>query len=101
MLCLPNSLQHFATTGILAAAWPCGTIILISELFRSESISQVYGNLHQYFNDNPMVLSKLGMHMQHTLNKFVVFRDPTPLQIFILPMFQIIFIILNYLQNPH
>ena len=49
------------TTGILAAAWPCGIIVLISEIFRSGSISQVYGNVHQFFSDQSAVLTKLGM----------------------------------------
>ena len=43
------SIRHYFnhikyTIGVLAAAWPCSIIVLISELFRSESISQVYGN---------------------------------------------------------
>ena len=50
------------TIGILAAAWPCGVIVMISELFRSESISQVYGNLHQFLTDQPAVLAKLGTY---------------------------------------
>lgn len=48
------------TTGILVGASPCGIILLISELFRAESKSQVYASLHQYFSDHPSVLKKLG-----------------------------------------
>ena len=46
--------------GILAGAWPCGIIVIVSELFRAESKSQVYASLHQYFSDYPSVLDKLG-----------------------------------------
>ena len=50
------------TLGVLAAARPCGIIVFISELFRSESISQVYGNLHQFFDDHPTIMAKLSKH---------------------------------------
>ena len=46
--------------GILAGAWPCRIIVIVSELFRAESKSQVYASLHQYFSDYPSVLDKLG-----------------------------------------
>lgn len=45
--CISNTYNIVA--GILAAMWPCGIIILICELFISESKSQVYGHLHQLF----------------------------------------------------
>lgn len=35
--------MHLTTLGILAGIWPCGIITLISELFISESKTQVYG----------------------------------------------------------
>ena len=38
--------------GILAGAWPCGTIALVAELFGSESKSQVYGSLHTFVQEN-------------------------------------------------
>ena len=38
--------------GILAGAWPCGTIALVAELFGSESKSQVYGSLHTFIQEN-------------------------------------------------
>ena len=49
--------------GILLAAHPCGIITLVSELFRSESKSQVYASLHRYFSDHPSVLEKLSAYM--------------------------------------
>ena len=48
--------------GVLASAWPCGIIVMISELFRAESKSQVYASLHQYLSDYPSVLDKLGTY---------------------------------------
>ena len=38
--------------GIVAGIWPCGKITLIGELFRSKSLSQVYGFLHTFVFEN-------------------------------------------------
>ncbi len=40
--------------GILAGVWPCGTIMLLAELYISESKSQVYGNVHGLLHEHPM-----------------------------------------------
>lgn len=40
-------------TGILAGIWPCGIVTFLSELFLSESKSQVYGSLHNFFRQAP------------------------------------------------
>lgn len=53
--------------GILAGAWPCGIIMLVSELFRSESKSQVYASLHQFFDDYPSVLDNLSKSFRSTV----------------------------------
>ena len=45
--------------GILAGAWPCGTIALVAELFGSESKSQVYGSLHTFVQENHEATSDL------------------------------------------
>ena len=45
--------------GILAASWPCGIMLFVSELFGSESIGQVYLSLHQYFDEYKDVLDEL------------------------------------------
>jgi hypothetical protein len=42
--------QHHA--GIVMGARPCGTIIMLNELFGEESISQVYGQLYTFAQDN-------------------------------------------------
>ena len=41
--------------------WPCGIIVLVTELFRSESVSQVYAALHELLRTNPSVSSDLGL----------------------------------------
>ena len=46
--------------GILAGMQPCGTIVLLGELFGSESVSQVYGNIHTFFNENVQARKKLS-----------------------------------------
>ena len=39
-------------TGVMLGAWPCGTIVLLGELFGAESISQVYALLHTFLLKN-------------------------------------------------
>ena len=46
--------------GILAGMRPCGTIVLLGELFSSESVSQVYGNIHIFFNKNVQARENLS-----------------------------------------
>ena len=52
--------QIIPMLGILAASWPCGIMLFVSELFGSESISQVYLSLHQYFDEYKDVLDELS-----------------------------------------
>ena len=52
--------------GILAGAWPCGTIALIAELFGSESKSQVYGSLHTFVQENHEATSDLCKCIQYS-----------------------------------
>jgi hypothetical protein len=72
---------HFVNTGILAAAWPCGIIVYIGELHKAESKGQVYGQLHQFLNDNPAVASDLGMSFMHDIcisqmfTEYIVYDD--------------------------
>ena len=66
-VCYPMSFPSYISiiahvAGVLVGAWPCGIIIMISELFQAESNSQVHGSLHQYFSDDPLVLDKLGTY---------------------------------------
>ena len=47
-------------SGILARIWPCGVITLLRELFLAESISQVYGHLHQFLQSEPSATFNLS-----------------------------------------
>ena len=53
--------------GILAGIRPCGVIVLLAELFSSESKSQVYAHLHR---KNPAFSNNLGKD-----NKSVYFTN--------------------------
>ena len=44
-------------TGILAAVWPCGIICAVSE---PESLTQVYGILHELVDQNVVKLDSLS-----------------------------------------
>lgn len=46
--------------GILAGVRPCGIIVLLAELFRAESKSQVYANLHEFLRKHPHVSENIG-----------------------------------------
>ena len=39
-------------SGIVVAAWPCGQIVMLNELFGSESKSQVYASIYSFFYNN-------------------------------------------------
>lgn len=64
------SLEYHLIIGILAAVRPCGIIVLLAELFRAESKSQVYANLHEFLRKQPNVSENLGMicSIIHNLN---------------------------------
>lgn len=49
---------HFI--GVLAAIWPCGIIVVLAELFRAESKSQVYAILHEFLYSHTGVLDDLS-----------------------------------------
>ena len=46
--------------GIMAGMHHCGVIVLLSELFISESLPQVYGSLHQFYASNPTAASNIS-----------------------------------------
>ena len=48
------------TLGILAGMRPCGIILFVSELFIAESLSQVYGCLHNYYRLFPDAVKNIG-----------------------------------------
>lgn len=49
--------------GILAGVWPCGVVAFLSELFISESKSQVYGALHSFYQLVPTTASSIGEYI--------------------------------------
>ena len=49
--------MHLLTIGILVGIW---IITLISELFISESKTQVYGYLHSYLQSDPRTAERLS-----------------------------------------
>ena len=61
----------------MAGMRPCGTIVLLSELFISESLPQVYGSLHQFYTSNPAASSRISKNlrvmiaMSKTIHKFI------------------------------
>lgn len=54
------SITFLSNEGVLAGLWPCGVIAMVSELFISESKSQVYGNLHDFLQASPETAKKLS-----------------------------------------
>ena len=57
--CVTN-LDFIFTQGIFAGMKPCGKILMLAELFTSESISQVYAYLHEYLRKNSGVTRNIG-----------------------------------------
>ena len=45
--------------GILMGTWPCGKIVMLGELYGSESLSQVYGQIHTLLQENTQELDGL------------------------------------------
>ena len=47
---------------------PCGMIFLLAELFKSESKSQVYANLHEFLRKHPCVSNNIGKSSKNQLH---------------------------------
>jgi len=56
--------------GILAGIWPCSVICIVSELFVSESFSQVYRILHEFLSQNSH-LTSFGKYVNILTNMHV------------------------------
>ena len=56
--------------------WPCGIILLVAELFRSESKSEVYASIHEFLWRNTKVSSTLSDFV-HTITMDVKTDLPT------------------------
>lgn len=76
---------NYRTAGILLGAWPCGTILMLGELFGAESKSQVYGFLHTFLKENAQSTADLrficyddGCHLKkYAANTKRVNQTPT------------------------
>ena len=51
--------------GIEAGAWPCGIVVMLSELYGAESKAQVYGALHTFLQENKDATARLRMLFIH------------------------------------
>ena len=70
-------LSDHPLSGILAGTRPCGTIVLIGELFGSESVSQAYGNVHTFLQENTNArdhLSKDSIFLNNNHLKNTLYR---------------------------
>ena len=47
-------------SGILAGMWPCGIVVLLTELFRAESKTQVYAALHELLHSYSSIATTLS-----------------------------------------
>lgn len=67
-------LHNSITTGILAGVWPCGVITLLGKLYQTESKSQVFGCLHNYFysNKNTSIIGKLTIDNDHNSTSVIL-----------------------------
>ena len=54
------SLSHSYNLGIVVGTWPCGTVVMVGELFGAESKAQVYGNVHTFLQENSAAMTQLG-----------------------------------------
>ena len=50
------------SVGILAGMWPCGILVMLSELFSAESKSQVFASLHELLTDWDGIQSSLSKY---------------------------------------
>ena len=49
-----------STQNILAGLWPCGVIVMLSELFSAESKSQAFAALHEVLTNNKDTMCSLS-----------------------------------------
>ena len=51
------------TPGVLAGMWPCGIVVMLTELFTAESKSQVYAVLHELLSNHTTIASNLSEYV--------------------------------------
>ena len=61
------------TPGVLAGMWPCGIVVMLTELFTAESKSQVYAALHELLSNHTTIASNLSEYVL-VLNAWAVFK---------------------------
>ena len=64
-----------SVSGIVVAAWPCGQIVMLNELFGSESKSQVYASIYSFFYNNRSETEDISKYYSIQNN---LFRTKTP-----------------------
>lgn len=60
--------SNYITTGIVVGAWPCGTVVMIGELFGAESKSQVYGTIHTFLHENEEATRHIRKYMKYSVH---------------------------------
>ena len=55
-----SMLLMFLIAGVLAGMWPCGIVIMLTELFTAESLSQVYAAIHELFTNHSAITKNLS-----------------------------------------
>ena len=57
-------------------AWPCGTVVMVGELYGAESKSQVYGTIHTFLQENQQATNELGKILNTCVNYKIVIFSP-------------------------
>lgn len=57
--------SYFTTAiiGVMAGMWPYGVLVMFTELYTAESLSQVYGALHDSFITHPSLSNSLSEYV--------------------------------------
>ena len=50
----------YFSLGVLAGMWPCGIVVLLTELFSAESKTQVYAALHEFLHNHSNIATTLS-----------------------------------------
>ena len=59
--------------------WPCGTIVLLGELFPAESKSQVYAIVHEFLSKHTNLLDDLSKSKLDVLQILLLIHPPKTL----------------------
>ena len=68
-------MTYWTFTGVLAGMWPCGIVVLLTELFSAESKSQVFASLHELLRDWDGIQDSLSEQQYYHSNvKYAIFN---------------------------